>query len=261
MEKAQPQLADEFLVFLRDVSNFQNKTHAHAKTMSEGFVKLFLDFLSAPGSAPNDVKGQFRGRCNVTACQKPGADYWNLSTRAWYCRDCADKINYNPAEIVCIPHYQLPMHGGLPKADLRTLAFMFLTADPRKALNATEHKEIHRTSSWDYRLGYSEAKTVHLSLLVQAYLFSGNPDTTQLAQLILDLEAGSDYDIELGKRAMYFAEMPALISLLTGVKAKLDEIEGGNPTATTKRLEDVIEGFKIRWEQPFPLSDVKREDS
>ena len=259
MEKAQPQLADELFAHLRDASNFKCDTTAQAKTMSDGFVKLFSEFLDAPGSAPNDVKGQYRGHCNVTACQKPGADYWNLSTRAWYCRECADKINYNPAEIVCIPHYQLPMHGGLPKADLRTLAFMFLTADPRKALNATEHKEIHRTSSWDYRLGYSEAKTVLLSLLMQAYLFSGNPDTEKLAQLILDLEEGSDYDIELSKRAMYFAEIPALLSLFGGIKARLNEVEGDNPSSVALRLEEVIEGFKIRWEQPFPLSDVKRE--
>lgn len=31
--------------------------------------------------------------CNRTACKQPGADWWNISTRAWYCRDCATAIN------------------------------------------------------------------------------------------------------------------------------------------------------------------------
>lgn len=35
--------------------------------------------------------------CNRTACQKPGAAWWNTSTRAYYCADCAKAINeHNP---------------------------------------------------------------------------------------------------------------------------------------------------------------------
>lgn len=31
--------------------------------------------------------------CNVTACQKPeSAQYYNTVMRAWYCRECALKI-------------------------------------------------------------------------------------------------------------------------------------------------------------------------
>lgn len=38
-------------------------------------------------------KGTFNGKCNRTACQKPGAIYFNHSTRAYYCEECAEMIN------------------------------------------------------------------------------------------------------------------------------------------------------------------------
>lgn len=39
------------------------------------------------------LKGQRDGNCNVTACQKSGATWWNTSTRAYYCAHCASEIN------------------------------------------------------------------------------------------------------------------------------------------------------------------------
>jgi hypothetical protein len=41
----------------------------------------------------NHDKGLLNGSCNRSACQKPGAVYYNHSTRAYYCADCADMIN------------------------------------------------------------------------------------------------------------------------------------------------------------------------
>lgn len=38
-------------------------------------------------------KGLWKGACNRTACQKPGALYFNSSTRKYYCFDCATLIN------------------------------------------------------------------------------------------------------------------------------------------------------------------------
>jgi hypothetical protein len=38
-------------------------------------------------------KGIKGGNCNRRDCQKPGAVYYNQSTRAYYCRECAIKIN------------------------------------------------------------------------------------------------------------------------------------------------------------------------
>lgn len=43
----------------------------------------------------NPDKGIKGGSCNVTACQKPdSAVYFNKSTKAYYCRDCAREINW-----------------------------------------------------------------------------------------------------------------------------------------------------------------------
>lgn len=42
-------------------------------------------------------KGELHGSCNRTCCQLPGADYFNQSTRKYYCAVCADLINdYEP---------------------------------------------------------------------------------------------------------------------------------------------------------------------
>jgi len=38
-------------------------------------------------------KGQYQGSCNREACQAPGANYFNLSTRRYYCGRCARDIN------------------------------------------------------------------------------------------------------------------------------------------------------------------------
>lgn len=40
------------------------------------------------------IKGKKNGLCNRTACQSPDGVIWfNDSTRAYYCRACADLIN------------------------------------------------------------------------------------------------------------------------------------------------------------------------
>lgn len=51
------------------------------------------------------LKGVKDGNCNVTACQRPGATWWNTSMRAYYCRTCAHDINYwcrkDGNELIC----------------------------------------------------------------------------------------------------------------------------------------------------------------
>lgn len=39
------------------------------------------------------LKGKLNGNCNREACQRPGATWFNTSTRAYYCRRCARDIN------------------------------------------------------------------------------------------------------------------------------------------------------------------------
>lgn len=54
-------------------------------------------------SAPDDLGRKDAGHiCARTACRKPEATWWNPSTRAYYCRSCALKINeYSPG--LCVP--------------------------------------------------------------------------------------------------------------------------------------------------------------
>ena len=42
----------------------------------------------------HSIKGVKGGNCNRTACQKPGAIYYNKSTEKYYCKCCADEINW-----------------------------------------------------------------------------------------------------------------------------------------------------------------------
>lgn len=55
------------------------------------------------------LKGKFDGNCNRTACQEPimGANFFNTSTRAYYCGGCADLINEwdlkRGRPMICVP--------------------------------------------------------------------------------------------------------------------------------------------------------------
>lgn len=57
--------------------------------------KIFIvspDLLTATGKA-TEVKGELNGLCNRSACLKPGANWYNHSTRLHYCGACAELIN------------------------------------------------------------------------------------------------------------------------------------------------------------------------
>lgn len=41
----------------------------------------------------NPDKGLKGGSCNRTACQAPGANWYNYSTQKYYCQRCADDLN------------------------------------------------------------------------------------------------------------------------------------------------------------------------
>lgn len=40
-------------------------------------------------------KGLYNGSCNRRTCQKPGATWYNRGSYAYYCSNCARKINNN----------------------------------------------------------------------------------------------------------------------------------------------------------------------
>lgn len=41
-------------------------------------------------------KGLFGGSCNRSACQRPGAEWYNHGTRKYYCEPCAYWLNNDP---------------------------------------------------------------------------------------------------------------------------------------------------------------------
>lgn len=50
---------------------------------------------------PHD-KGLYQGSCNRSACLRPGATWYNRSTRLYYCRGCAEDLNfYNKNDSFC----------------------------------------------------------------------------------------------------------------------------------------------------------------
>lgn len=56
-------------------------------------------------------KGLRGGSCNRQACQDPGANHFNRSTKAWYCGLCAAEINCHNRDytrngrpaLLCVP--------------------------------------------------------------------------------------------------------------------------------------------------------------
>lgn len=40
------------------------------------------------------MKGDKNEECNRTVCKNQNANWFNLSTRAYYCKSCANEINY-----------------------------------------------------------------------------------------------------------------------------------------------------------------------
>lgn len=50
------------------------------------------------------MKGQANGNCNVTACQKPGAIYYNSVMHAYYCESCAVEIERYAGDMVLFPN-------------------------------------------------------------------------------------------------------------------------------------------------------------
>jgi len=57
----------------------------------------------------HESKGKKGGRCNVTACQQPGAWYFNKSTRAYYCQECANEVNYFGGRSLTLELYGTPL--------------------------------------------------------------------------------------------------------------------------------------------------------
>lgn len=62
-------------------------------------------------------KGEKGGKCNITRCSNVGADHFNKSTRAYYCKPCADEINWPGGRADTMRLYGVPL---LCEPDKRT---------------------------------------------------------------------------------------------------------------------------------------------
>jgi hypothetical protein len=71
-----------------------------------------------------ELKGKRDGNCNVTVCQKPGATWWNTSTRAYYCPHCASEINrwsrHDEGYEICFPSESMAIAAKAMFTDGRT---------------------------------------------------------------------------------------------------------------------------------------------
>lgn len=67
--------------------------------------KLGLVPITTPTLNVDALKGRKGGFCNVTACQKPGAYYYNKSTQKYYCEHCASEINWPGGWADCLELY------------------------------------------------------------------------------------------------------------------------------------------------------------
>lgn len=53
------------------------------------YISKQIRYGDDPESSPTLLKGKRNGNCNRTACQAPGAFWWNRGSHSWYCTDCA----------------------------------------------------------------------------------------------------------------------------------------------------------------------------
>jgi hypothetical protein len=54
-------------------------------------------------------KGEKGGECNITNCFNTRANYFNKSTKAYYCRQCATSINWVGGRAGTMRLYGVPL--------------------------------------------------------------------------------------------------------------------------------------------------------
>lgn len=84
--------------------------------MKSKFKKSIGPNVKTPILKPD--KGLKGGHCNVTACQEPGAYYYNKSTRKYYCKYCADRINWPGGRAEVMELFGTPLLCELDPGDV-----------------------------------------------------------------------------------------------------------------------------------------------
>jgi hypothetical protein len=67
------------------------EVHAKYGKSLGGFMQA-KRVISEIDKAPEEPKGRYNGRCNVTACQRPGSKIFMEVENAYYCVSCARKM-------------------------------------------------------------------------------------------------------------------------------------------------------------------------
>ena len=76
----------------------QKKKSTQSSANRKRTVRIWEGILKKREAPPKEKsypvdKGRRDGSCNMSSCLKPGADWYNRGSLAWYCRKCAQMIN------------------------------------------------------------------------------------------------------------------------------------------------------------------------
>jgi hypothetical protein len=107
------------------------KRYWNGKTNISGLVSHNVEIARAEARQKaseiraKELKGARDGNCNRTACQKPGATWWNTGTRAYYCPSCAHMINHDGCRRygepdLCYPSQSAALAAAAQRAAGRT---------------------------------------------------------------------------------------------------------------------------------------------
>ncbi len=77
------------------------------------------------------MKGEYKGSCNRTDCQKPNSAVWyNHATHKYYCEECAKKINqYNHSDAIDMFGHELCMLMLDLEADAYSVASNYIKTE------------------------------------------------------------------------------------------------------------------------------------
>lgn len=84
-------------------------TTVHGKVVRRDMLFVQTRTRSVPATPIHPEKGIKGGRCNVTACQKPGAVFYSKSTGRYYCQSCAEQINWPGGRADVMALYGVPL--------------------------------------------------------------------------------------------------------------------------------------------------------
>lgn len=68
-----------------------------------------------------------------------------------------------------------------------------------------------------------------------------------MAELLVDLQTGSDYTVDMTKRTEYFPEIVKLLRFLNAMKLQMEEKQATS-TDLYQTVSELLETFTLRWD-------------